>query len=165
MLKTQVLLFLVIAVAASILALMLYRAKKKRAEKSKNISELQHSQAPDITKDDVNAQELPENEWVVLGRDLINKGELRLALRAFYLAAIASLGQNEIIRVAKHKSNRDYLLEVSRRSYRDPHMQNTFEESIILFERSWYGSHIVTRQTMDSFIAKYERISSCADRQ
>ena len=44
-------------------------------------------------EENVTADQLPEDGWLQLARELIERGELRLALRASYLAGLAHLGQ------------------------------------------------------------------------
>ena len=38
------------------------------------------------------ASQLPEDAWLKLAREMVEKGDLRLAVRAMYLAMLAHLG-------------------------------------------------------------------------
>jgi hypothetical protein len=116
---------------------------------------------PDLTRDDVSAELLPEEGWLQLARELIDRGELRLALRASYLAGLAHLGQRELLRLARHKSNRDYDQELRRRARHQPDLVASFGDSLRTFERSWYGEHAVTRETLGDFARHLERIRAC----
>ena len=71
---------------------------------------------PDLNEESVTADQLPEDGWLQLARELMERGELRLALRASYLAGLAHLGHRELIHLARHKSNRDYDRELHRRA-------------------------------------------------
>src|SRR5439155_1506172 len=71
---------------------------------------------PDLSDENLSASRLPEGDWLNLARELMGQGDLRLALRAFYLASLAHLAQRDLIRVAKFKSNRDYEQELRRRA-------------------------------------------------
>jgi TRAP-type C4-dicarboxylate transport system permease small subunit len=67
---------------------------------------------PDLADENVGAEQLPEDGWLTLARDLWQRGELRLALRAFYLSSLAHLADRELITLARFKSNLDYEREL-----------------------------------------------------
>jgi hypothetical protein len=85
-------------------------------------------------------------------------GDLRLALRALYLASLAHLGQRELIVIAKFKSNHDYARELRRRAQAREALLAAFGENVSEFERAWYGMHEVTRDHFEHFNANVERI-------
>jgi hypothetical protein len=114
--------------------------------------------APDLNSEDISADQLPEDEWLSLAREMITKGDFRLALRAFYLAALAHLGDRGIISIARHKSNRDYQGEVRRRRPGQGELITTFAETVSTFERSWYGKHEVTPDNLEASEARLEKI-------
>jgi hypothetical protein len=116
---------------------------------------------PDLTREDVTADQLPEDGWLQMAHELMDRGELRLALRASYLAGLAHLGQRELIHLARHKSNRDYDRELRRRARAQPELVETFDRSLQTFERSWYGEHEVTRETLGAFAQLLTRIRAC----
>lgn len=93
-----------------------------------------------------------------LGRDLLQRGELRLALRAFYLASLAHLAERELITLAKFKSNLDYQREVQRRGHALASLPELFAHNVSAFERSWYGPHEVTPELLQDFAANTERL-------
>ena len=96
---------------------------------------------PDLTDEAVLADQLPEDEWLSLARRLLERGERRLALRAFYLSALSNLGGRGLLGIARHKSNRDYQGELRRRARDRAGLQETFGRLVTRFERVWYGSH------------------------
>jgi len=100
--------------------------------------------APDLASDDVTADQLPEEAWLGLARQMVEQGDYRLALRALYLAALAHLGERQIISIARHKSNRDYQREMRRRRPAQEELHTTFAGAVRDFERAWYGMHEVT---------------------
>jgi len=116
---------------------------------------------PDLNQESVTADQLPEDGWLQLARDLMDGGELRLALRAFYLATLAHLGSRELIRLARHKSNHDYDRELQRRARGKAGLLDAFDENLLTFERAWYGEHDVTPDTLDGFSQNLERIRAC----
>lgn len=97
--------------------------------------------APDLTDDSVLATQLFEDEWLQLARGLVASGNRRLALRAFYLSILAGLGERGLLAIARHKSNRDYVLELRRRARDQAEAQGAFARNVSRFERVWYGQH------------------------
>jgi hypothetical protein len=114
--------------------------------------------APDLTDEDVGAERLPEDGWTSLARELLGKGELRLALRAMYLGCLANLADRELIALARHKSNRDYQGELSRRGSARPELTEPFGRNVRMFEDAWYGMHEVTGPMVEQFGSNAERI-------
>jgi hypothetical protein len=117
--------------------------------------------APDLSSHDVAADQLPDDEWIKLGRELLQRGELRLAMRAFYLATLAHLAQRNLITLARHKSNYDYNRELGRRAHALPAVTEIFGENVAAFDRAWYGLHPVDEVSLDRFASNLERIK-CA---
>lgn len=116
---------------------------------------------PDLTAEDVAADQLPEDAWMRMAREMMERGDLRLALRAFYLAALAHLSERQMISIAKYKSNRDYHRELRRRRPGQAELIATFGETIRAFERAWYGMHEVTRDVLGASQRNLERIRQC----
>lgn len=113
---------------------------------------------PDLRSDDIVADQLPEDGWLVLAREHASRGELALALRAAWLASLAHLGQRELIRIARHKSNRDYERELRRRARDRAPLLDAFDANRLAVERSWYGKHEVTGDGYARFEKNHERI-------
>jgi len=114
--------------------------------------------APDLTEENISVQLLPEAGWLKLGRELLERGELRLALRAFYLATLAHLAARNLISPAKFKSNRDYELELRRRGHSMPELLSIFGDNSLVFERIWYGLHEINQELVQQFLARVEQI-------
>jgi hypothetical protein len=117
--------------------------------------------APDLTQENVTADQLPEDGWIELARTLSQQGEHRLALRALFLAGLAHLGSRNLIAIAKHKSNLDYERDLDRRARAVPGLRATFVEHRSVFERAWYGRHEVQPDTFEHFVANLEKIRAC----
>ena len=114
----------------------------------------------DILDENVMADELSEERWSVLARDLLGKGELRLGMRALYLACLAFLAQEKLIAIARYKSNRDYERELARFSHTLPQVAASFSSNMVMFEQAWYGVHLPEPGMVEAFTANYERIVS-----
>lgn len=118
--------------------------------------------APDLTDESVRADELPATGWAALARDLADRGELRLALRALFLGGLAALAERDWVTVHPAASNRDYERELGRRAHHREGMLEAFGESRAVFERVWYGAHPVDREGLERFQALQERIVALA---
>jgi hypothetical protein len=149
-----------LAVVMAYLAWRAWRNRRPRVITADAIA----TPVPDITREDLDATALPEEGWLNLAAELMEKGELRLALRAFYLATLAYLACQELITIAKYKSDREYELELRRRSHTQPHLAGVFAENRALFESTWYGLHDVTPGIMERFSQNQEQIRSHAKR-
>src|SRR5262249_45265204 len=110
--------------------------------------------------ENVSAEQLPEDGWVKLARELLERGEFRLALRAFYLASLAHLAQRNLISLARFKSNRDYQRELQRRGHSFPSLVQLFADNILMFDRTWYGMHEATRDAVQQFATNVEKIKA-----
>ena len=78
---------------------------------------------------------------------LARYGDLRGAIRKGYVALLCELSDRKLIGLARHKTNRDYLRDVSIR--REIH-----QDMIGLtgyFERHWYGSREATAEDWEEF--------------
>jgi hypothetical protein len=96
---------------------------------------------PDLTAETVSADLLPEDEWLRLAAELAGRAEWRLALRAIYLASLAHLAHRQLVRLAPAKSNRDYLIELKRRTRSLPAIPDAFSRTAARFDKVWYGRH------------------------
>ena len=113
---------------------------------------------PDVADENVGADRLPEEGWLKLARELIERGELRLAIRAYYLASLAHLAERNLVTLAKHKSNRDYQVELERRAHALGEVFQLFRENVSVFDRIWYGLHEVNRDLVERFAQNALRI-------
>ncbi len=107
---------------------------------------------PDLSREDIQADEQPDDEWMRLASEYRRDGNLRFAIRALYLACLSSLASAKLISIARGKSNLDYSREFQRRARRLPaELPDRLRVNVSLFERSWYGAHAVTEEMLDQF--------------
>ncbi|MDB6112010.1 MAG: hypothetical protein JWR69_3760 [Pedosphaera sp.] len=152
--------FVVLAVVVSALAIFLLRAWQQRRRKDEPVASQAILPIPDLADENVGAEELPEDGWIKMGRELLGRGELRLAMRAFYFASLAHLSARNLITIAKFKSNRDYERELRRRGHAVPNLLSLFGENVSVFDRSWYGMHTVDPDMVNQFASNVERIKA-----
>ncbi len=113
---------------------------------------------PDLNDEGTKADDLPANRWLVLAEEFTIKGEIRLAMRALYLATLAYLAEHEMITIEIYKSNREYEQELNRRAHEREELRIIFSKSLNLFERVWYGMYRIPRADFDDFAANQKRI-------
>jgi len=114
----------------------------------------------DLESEAVVATQLPEDEWMRMAREKIEKGEYRLAVRALFLASLAHLGEHGLLKIARFKSNQDYRGELSLKARSMPAVIEAFSENIGLFEWVWYGLHDIGSDAVERFTRNYEQITS-----
>ena len=151
---------LLIVVLVVVLAVMILRMWQRRRRRPVEMVAQATLPAPDVADESVGADELPEDGWIKLARELLDQGDLRRALRAFYLASLAHLAERGLIVLAKFKSNREYEGELGRRRHALPELTGTFAENVSVFDRVWYGLHEVNRELLDQFARNVERIKT-----
>jgi len=156
----HLLLYLLIAVVVACVAFLLYRLLTRPGGKQTPIVSEPLPSAPNLLDENVGAEQLPEDSWTTLGRELLQRGELRLALRAFYLASLAHLASRNLISLARFKSNRDYYRELERRGHSFPQLLALFADNVTVFDRIWYGMHEITPDLVNQFLSKVDMIKA-----
>lgn len=161
----QALLYVLLAAITCFLAVLLWRAwRRRRRNQEIEITLEEVSKTPDITEEHVDARELPEDGWLAMAKDLMAQGQFRLALRALYLASLACLAEQNLISIARFKSDRDYARELQRRAHSVPSLLSAFGENMLVFERTWYGEHEVNQSSIEHFTTNYQAIKAYAER-
>lgn len=156
----RLLLWGLVAAVVAALAFFLYRVWRSRQKSSSVVASEAILPVPDLTDEQVGADQLPEEAWTKLARELLARGELRLAMRAFYLAGLAHLAARNLISIARFKSNREYERELRRRGHSFPELLSVFGQNISVFERVWYGMHDVNPDSVNQFALNVERLRS-----
>jgi hypothetical protein len=158
--SVQFLLWSLVALVLATLVIFLVRVwQRRRRSPALAVSEA-IAPVPDITDENVGADQLPEDGWTRLARELLERGEFRLAMRAFYLASLSHLASRNLIRIARFKSNRDYEHELRRRAHSFPEVVSVFGDNVSVFERIWYGMHEVNPDLVNHFSANVDKIKN-----
>jgi hypothetical protein len=119
----------------------------------------------DLTDAGLEADQQPLDQWLQLARDLMARQELRLALRALYLAGLAYLAERSLISIQRGKSNQDYARELRRKSRATPELVDVFVQNMGVFERTWYGQYHVDRGILEQFENNLRKMRTCAPQQ
>jgi hypothetical protein len=152
------LLYALLAIVVVALALLVCRLWIRGRQRQRVVASEAIQPAPDLADESAGAEQLPEDGWTKLARELLERGEFRLAMRAFYLASLAHLAQRNLISLARFKSNRDYERELRRRGHSFPDLLSVFDENLLAFERIWYGTHEATSALAGRFAANVDKI-------
>ncbi len=127
------------------------RSRHSRPEPSAAVAS--SAGALNMLEEDVAVADQTEDEWITLAQQYRAAGNFRLALRALYLSSLATLARHGMISPARGKSNLDYSRELQRRAKRvGSDFVTVFRTNIQLFEKSWYGAHPATEETLDCFL-------------
>jgi hypothetical protein len=151
---------LLVGVVACVIVLETMVRRRRRDED-------QETEAPaaasfDLEDESLLASDLPESEWITMARDLMARGENRLAIRALYLASLAHLAEGGLITLARHKTDREYERELAARGQLYQNAASSFSLITGIFERAWYGMHQTGDAAMAAFMEGHERIMSHA---
>jgi hypothetical protein len=151
-----VILFVLLAIVLSALAILLWRNRRKSAA----VADVSAQAVPlvDLEREDVSADRLPADEWMAWAAEMLRRGEYRLAVRALFLSSLAHLAQNGAIRISSFKSNHDYLRDLRRRAHALPELFAAFTTNVEVFDRIWYGQYPATEDTVHSFETNIQRI-------
>lgn len=157
-LSLRTLLYTLLAVLLGLMAFILWKTMRRQGKELITATSAPVHSIPDLADDQTKADELPPNRWLMLAKELMEKGDLRLALRAFYLATLAHLSDHGLLTIEGYKSNREYESELCRRAHEHQTLISLFSANVKLFDRSWYGLYDVTQETLKNFINNQERI-------
>jgi hypothetical protein len=113
-----------------------------------------------LTDDTTLASALPEDEWLKLARQELERGEGRLAVRAAFLATLAALNERRLLDIARTKSNCDYVTELRVRAAGRAEMTEVFVRSVSVFERAWYGLHEVSPAWLQELFDNHRRLTT-----
>ncbi|HUS35853.1 MAG TPA: DUF4129 domain-containing protein [Verrucomicrobiae bacterium] len=135
--EVMLLLLILLTLAAIFYWVKIWRWPKKKIHPEQATA----TAIPDLTREDVTADQLPDDQWLALATKLAGEGELRLAIRALFLSALATLAGRQWITLAIFKSNRDYERELRRRAASVPQALSAFGVLTSIYNRIWYGLH------------------------
>ena len=142
----------------AILALVFIRIWRRHRTGTVEAAAIGVAPLPDLNDEDTKADDLPADRWLDMAENFAAKGDLRLSMRALYIATLAYLSDQEMITIEIFKSNREYERELGRRGHKQENLLAVFSESLSVFERVWYGMYHIPRSEFDEFAAKQKWI-------
>jgi hypothetical protein len=156
--SVRIVLILLLLLFSTVLAFVFIRIWRRRRTRTIETAVVGFAPLPDLNDESTSADDLPANRWLVLAEEFTAKGELRLAMRALYLAMLAYLAEQELITIEVYKSNREYEQELKRRAHDREEMLSIFSKSLNLFEHVWYGMYRIPPADFDDFSMNLKRI-------
>jgi hypothetical protein len=160
----QMVLLILLVMLLAILAYIFVRIWQRRRPEPIEAVGAVSAPTPDLTDENVKADELSVNRWLVVAGDFAEKGDLRLAMRALYLGTLAHLADRDMITIERYKSNREYERELRRRAHEQNELLSIFSRSLGFFERVWYGMYRVARPEYDRFAASHRKMMAYAEK-
>lgn len=160
----RIALIVLLIMLLAVLVYVLVRILQRRRTVTTGTVRASPAPTPDLNDESLTADDLAANHWLVLAGELIEKGELRLAARALYMATLAKLAENNMITIEAHKSNREYERELKRRAHEYKELISVFSSCLNFFERIWYGMYHFARADFDGYAADHRRIMAFAEK-
>ncbi len=143
-------LLIILLVGAIVWAVILYlRDKNSKKTFEKKVQPIKNV---DLEDNNTTALDLPSDQWLQLVMECLEKGELRLAIRAAYLSVLASLGERHLLTLEKHRSNREYISEISIKGRKFTNLISNFTSITKIFEMVWYGNREVQKTLIDQVL-------------
>lgn len=131
--------FLVYRFAPLFNDLYLYKGKREKKERV-------------ILGERLAAHETAQNLFAEAER-LAREGNLRGAIRKGYIAFLCELNDRKIIGLSRHKTNRDYLRDLSKQNDLYENMRDLTNN----YERHWYGFTDAEEKDWEEFKGRYKR--------
>ena len=136
----------VIALCVLVLAYVARRVWKNRAREVKS---LKLKRRPRVILGERLEPDATPTDLLASAEGLARAGDLRGAIRKAYVALLCGLGDGGVIKLAQHKTNRDYLDAVRRSA-----SERLYSEVLPLtrgFEQHWYGLRDATAADWDEY--------------
>lgn len=160
--KLRWLLYSLIALLAIAAAILLLRALRAKRVPNPVIETAPVALTENLTDDRVEADKVPEDRWLALAHELMAGGDLRMAVRALYLASLSYLARHGLVTVQAAKTNRQYESELRRRTRDKIDVAQFFSENARVFERAWYGDHPPSLKIIEDFQDNLQRMKARA---
>lgn len=157
--KRYIAIWSVVSLALGIIGWMLFRWWRERQKIPISKATEASIKVVDLTdEENIAADDMDENEWLELAARLIAEGEQKLAMRAMFLAVIKTLADNQLLTIARGKTNRDYRRELMRRSHSEPVKIKLFSACLGIFEKIWYGDYTLANSEFDEFSGNIKQL-------
>lgn len=151
-----------LALALCFAAVIIVRYVSNRRRRSDTIEEAAPLADIDLESDEVTAADRPSDEWLALARELLQKGEYRLGIRALYLSNLAMLADVNLLTIDRAKSDHDYIAELKRQGRAGEPLQEAFGDNISIFQQAWYGMRDIHEEMLRQFLDNHKRIMTDA---
>ncbi|HEY3758111.1 MAG TPA: DUF4129 domain-containing protein [Opitutaceae bacterium] len=151
------LLVILVGAGALLLAIVMLADGDRRRRVLKSKSDGVETAKPAEGPPALDASRPPAGGWLKLAQELAARGEWRSALRATYLATLARLAEDGLVRLARAKTNLDYERELRRRAAGRLDLVAQFSGRRRQFESVWYGREDAMPEDVQAWIGELEQ--------
>jgi hypothetical protein len=141
-----------IVVLALCLAVVAYVARLLWLRRKREVKTLKLKRGPRVVLGERLEADQTSADLLADAETLARAGDLRGAIRKAYIALLCELGDRQVIRLSRHKTNRDYLNAV--RKSAPPRLYTEMLPLTFDFELHWYGLQDATDTDWANFRAR-----------
>ncbi len=151
---------LILMLAAAVYYLLrAYRQQRAGAERS---GDAERGAAQDDEIERIEALPFPvarqRGSLLEEARRLYNEGSYSQAILYLFSFQLVELDRQHLIRLAKGKTNRQYLRQIGAR----PRLRQMLDETMVAFEDVFFGNHAIDRRRFESCWTRIEEFQSLA---
>lgn len=133
---------IVVIIVLVIRALLLDGGFSRKGKKQKGLYE--------IVDEKLNFNDV---DYLSLVNQAVKSGELKFAIRYYFLAYLQQLNKEQIIEFNPDKTNREYRYEIA-----DIKMRNEFDVLSRIFEYCWYGERDLTEEQFNHAAVNFKQV-------
>jgi len=85
-----------------------------------------------------------------------DKGDYRQAIRLLYISMLLRFNEDNIIKIDKSKTNKQYLIEMQINGFEKYDLVTEFTE---IFNRCWYGNRNLQKEKFDYWFGNYTKLT------
>jgi hypothetical protein len=141
-----------VVVLALCLAVVAYVARLLWLRRRRDVKTLKLKRGPRVVLGEKLEADQTAADLLADAETLARAGDLRGAIRKAYVALLCELGDRQVIRLSRHKTNRDYLDAVRRSA--PPRLYTEMLPLTFDFELHWYGLQDATDTDWANFRAR-----------
>ncbi len=146
----EVVQILIVGTALAIIGFVIWRFAPTFRDRRKRKKESKDSGERIILGERLAANE-SSSSLFAQAESMAREGNFRGAIRKGYIALLCDLGDRKVVRLAQHKTNRDYLRDVSK----DKELHRGVGELTSIFEDHWYGLSSASEEDWGAFRESY----------
>lgn len=148
---SNALVYVIVGIAILAIGFLIYRFLGPLIEKIRKRDKRERKSR--VILGEVISADEDSNNIFAEAENLARNGNLREAIRKGYIAFLCELSDRKIIGLSTHKTNRDYLRDVSKRKELHQKMNSLTNN----FERNWYGLRKTEEIDWEEFKQNYQQ--------
>ena len=112
---------------------------------------------PDINDENIDIEQYEEDDWKIIAKEFLEKGQYGYAIRALHISLLKKLADKHWIRPKKFKSVRDYHREILLQAEKE--IATFYFNGMKMYEESWFGKKEMTFVAYEKYYHFYEKIN------